>query len=124
MKKKRILIIDDEQELLKAIKIRVEENNYEVITANDGLQGLEKAKNEKPHLVILDVMMSGMGGYEVCTKLKQFVQTQDIPVLMLSARGGDIDRQMGLDSGADAYLSKPYDTKILFENIADLINSK
>jgi len=66
--------------------------------------------------------MSGMGGYEVCIKLKQFIETQDIPILMLSARGGDIDRQMGLDSRADAYLSKPYDIKILLEKISELIN--
>ena len=100
MERKKILIVDDEPELRKAVKIRLENNNYKVITAKDGFEGLEKAKLEKPNLIILDVMMSGMGGYEVCMQLKQSEQTQNIPVLMLSARGGDIDSQMGLDSGA------------------------
>ena len=109
MERKKILIVDDEPELRKAVKIRLENNNYEVITAKDGFEGLEKAKLEKPNLIILDVMMSGMGGYEVCMLLKRSEQTQNIPVLMLSARGGDIDSQMGLNSGADAYLCKPYD---------------
>ena len=69
-------------------------------------------------------MMSGMGGYEVCMKLKQTIETRDIPILMLSARGGDIDRQMGLDCGADAYLGKPYDSKNLLETVSELINKK
>lgn len=68
--------------------------------------------------------MSGMGRDEACMKLKQSMQAQDIPVLMLSVRGGNIDRQMGLDSGADAYLGKPYDSKTLFDKILELINKK
>ena len=69
-------------------------------------------------------MMSGMGGYEVCMKLKQTIETRDIPILMLSARGGDLDNQMGLDSGADAYLGKPYDSKNLLNEVTKLINKK
>mgnify|MGYP000716469330 CR=1 FL=1 len=124
IKKKKILVIDDEPELLKGIKIRLEENDYEVIMAKDGLEGLEKAVLERPNLINLDLMMSGMGGYETSMKLKQSDQSQDIPVLILSARQGDIDRQMGLDSGADAYLGKPYDDKVLLDKVLELVGTK
>lgn len=122
MAKKKILVVDDEPELVKILKIWLEDNNYEVITAGDGAEGLERAKNERPHLTILDVMMPEMGGFKTCIKLKESSETRRIPVLMLTSKGGGVDRQLGLNCGADAYLGKPYDLQNLLDKVSELIN--
>jgi DNA-binding response OmpR family regulator len=115
--KKRILIVDDERDLVETITFRLEASGYEVLTAYDGAEGLEKARDEKPDIILLDVMMPKMDGYQVCRMLKFDEEFKNIPVLMLTARGQDQDKKTGNDVGADGYITKPFDSKVLLDSI-------
>jgi len=114
---KKILVVDDETELLKAISIRLKTCGYEVITACDGQEGLEKAKSVSPDLIVLDVLMPKMDGYEVCRMLKFDEKYKSIPVIMLTAKAQDIDKAMGKKVGADDYIIKPFETQDLIDKI-------
>lgn len=102
----RILIIEDEQPLRRALSDNFTFEGYEVITAEDGPSGYSKATNERPDVVILDLMLPRMSGYEVCRKLR--AEGVTTPILMLTARGEETDRIAGLDLGADDYVTKPF----------------
>ncbi len=112
---KKILIIDDEVDVLKVLKFRLEKSGYEVITALDGIKGLELAVHEHPDLVILDIMMPGGDGYSVCEKLKRLSATATLPVVFLSAKTEDKDVSRGYQSGALFYIKKPYDPEFLLD---------
>jgi DNA-binding response OmpR family regulator len=114
---KKILVIDDEPELSKAIAIRLKASGYDVITAQDGVEGLEKAKSSKPDLIVLDILMPKMDGYEVCRLLKFDEKYKSIPIIMLTAKAQDIDRAIGKKVGADDYLTKPFETQDLIGKI-------
>lgn len=122
MSKKRILIIEDVPEVLRGLVIRLERAGYEVITATDGEDGLKKARDENPDLVLLDLMLPKMDGYKVCRLLKFDEDYQHIPVLILSARAMERDRARGFETGADAYITKPYDSKTLLTTIERLLD--
>ncbi len=115
--KKRILIVDDERDLVETITFRLEASGYEVLAAYDGAEGLEKARTEKPDIILLDVMMPKMDGYQVCRMLKFDEEFKNIPIIMLTARGQDMDKKTGTDVGADGYITKPFDSKMLMEEI-------
>src|SRR3990167_9180083 len=100
----KILIVDDEVQLIAMVQMRLEANGYEVITANDGQEGLEKAKSEKPDLIMLDVMMPKMDGYKVCGLLKNDARYSKIPVILFTARAQQNDKDVGAEVGADAYI--------------------
>lgn len=117
----KILIIDDEQELVEMVKIRLEANNYEVITAPDGQKGLAKAKKENPDLILLDIMLPVMDGYKVCSLLKTDRWHKEIPILMFTVRAQESDKKMGEELGADAYITKPFESQILLEKIRKLL---
>ncbi len=102
----RILIIEDEPALLRALADSFQFESYEVVTAEDGEAGLRLVREKKPDLVILDLMLPRMSGYEVCRKLRS--DGVEIPILMLTARGEEADRVLGLDLGADDYVTKPF----------------
>jgi two-component system alkaline phosphatase synthesis response regulator PhoP len=102
----RILIIEDDEKIRKLIAMDMELEDYGVLTAANGVDGLETAKREKPDLVILDLMMPGMSGYDVCRALRK--DKSDVPIIMLTAKGQDTEKALGLDMGADDYLSKPF----------------
>jgi len=102
----RILVIDDNIQFQKLMAQALSHAGYEVIVANDGAEGLNKLKETRPSLVILDIMMPGMDGYEVCRHIRANPQTADIPVLMLTAKNGPRDQMQGFASGADDYLTK------------------
>ncbi|MBN1869177.1 MAG: response regulator [Candidatus Omnitrophica bacterium] len=121
MAKKRILIIDDELELIKAVQIRLQQADYEALVAYDGQEGLEKAKKENPDLIILDLMLSKMDGYKVCGLLKADTRYHKIPIIMFTARVQESDKKMGREMGADAYITKPFDHQILLDKIKELI---
>ena len=108
MNKKRILIVDDEPDLVETLKIRLRQENYECLTANDGHNGFELARTERPDLVILDIMLPGMDGYKVARLLKFQKELKNIPIIMLSARDRDEDRLMGEQTGANSYIAKPF----------------
>ena len=114
---KKILVVNDETELLKAINILLKTSGYEVVTAQDGQEGLEKAKSLSPDLIVLDILMPKMDGYEVCRLLKFDEKYKSIPIIMLTAKVQDIDKAMGKKVGADDYIAKPFETQDLIDKI-------
>lgn len=124
MKKKRILIIEDEPYMVELLKTRLEANNYEVIVAYDGMEGWRKARNEYPDLILLDIMLPGMDGFKICKLLKHDVRYRNVPIIMLTARANKEDMMMGKEAGADAYIAKPFDSKLLIQKIEELLGGK
>lgn len=121
MGKKRIMLVDDEKNLVEAITYRLEANGYEVIPAYDGQEALDKAKKEKPDLIILDLMLPKMDGYKVCGMLKFNEKYKHIPIIMFTARAQETDMKMGVEVGADAYITKPFEPQVLLDKIKELI---
>jgi two-component system alkaline phosphatase synthesis response regulator PhoP len=113
--KKKILIIEDEQDLIKGLKLNLSDEGFEVGWAVNGVEGLRKAIEEAPDLIILDIMLPEMDGLEVCRKLRQ--KNINIPVIMLTAKGGEIDKVVGLEIGADDYMTKPFSIRELLARI-------
>jgi len=115
--KPRILIVDDESDLVSVLRIGLEIEGFEVIAASDGEEGLKKAREERPDLVVLDLMLPKLDGYRVCRALKFDERYRALPILILSARSGEQDRRLAFDMGADAFMSKPYDMTALVKLI-------
>ena len=114
-KKTRILIVEDEPAMVAGLRDNFEYEGYEVLSAADGVEGLERALSECPDLVVLDVMMPRMSGLDVCKQLKQ--QKPSIPIIMLTARGQEIDKVVGLELGADDYVTKPFSIRELMARV-------
>jgi len=121
--KKRILVVDDEPDFVKAIRIILEANNYEVTVATDGQQGLNLARSQKPDLIVLDLMLPKMDGYKVCRFLKFDEKYREIPIIMLTARGQEEDKSLGQQMGADDYIVKSEKPEILLEKINQLLKT-
>lgn len=119
--KKRILIVDDERDLVETLIFRLESEGYDVSVAYDGQEGLEKAKKDKPDLILLDVMMPKLNGYQVCRELKSSDATKKIVVIMLTAKAQESDKFWGMETGADAYVTKPFESGELLSKIAELV---
>jgi two-component system alkaline phosphatase synthesis response regulator PhoP len=119
---KKILIVDDEDGIVKLVKMYLEHNHYGVITANDGQEGLDKAKSDKPDLIILDLMLPKINGYKVCGLLKKDSRYSKIPVILFTAKTQEKDVKLGQEVGADAYLTKPFEPEVLLSKIDELIN--
>ncbi len=115
--KKRLLVVDDEHDMLLAIKLRLEKCGYEVHTATDGIEGLNLARRLKPDLIILDIMLPKMNGYKVSRFLKFDEEYKHIPVIMLTALAGERDRTTGIETGANAYITKPFETQELVDTV-------
>ena len=111
----RILIVDDEPEMVRGLEDNLRFEGYQTISAGDGRRGVELALTEAPDLVLLDVMMPGMSGWDVCRELR--TKGLDVPVIMLSARGEEADRVQGLELGADDYVTKPFGLRELLARI-------
>ena len=118
---KKILIIDDEAELVDLVKIRLEAAGYEVLKAFDGREGLDKAKLEKPDLILLDIMMPKMDGYKVCGLLKMDARYQKIPIVLFSAKAQKEDAQLAKEVGADLYITKPFEASVLLAKIKEFL---
>ena len=108
MDKTRILIVDDDKNICELLRLYLEKEGYETSLAYDGEEALEKFTSDKPNLVLLDVMMPKMDGWEVCRRIRA---TSQVPVIMLTAKGETFDKVLGLELGADDYIVKPFDTK-------------
>ena len=121
MSKGKILVVDDEVYLLQILDFSLGAEGYDVVTAEDGEQALNKAKSEQPDLIVLDIMMPKVDGYEACRKLKQDPSMKDVPVILLTAKGRDIDRKLGLEVGADDYITKPFSPNKLLEKIGSFL---
>lgn len=105
---RKILAVDDEKHIVRLVQVNLERQGYEVITAHDGKEALQKVEDERPDLVVLDVMMPYMDGFEVLQSLRRNPSTRDIPVIMLTAKAQDADVFRGWQSGVDCYLTKPF----------------
>ena len=110
----RILVVDDEATLVETLEYNLRREGHEVITASTGLEALEKARALVPNLIILDIMLPEMDGFEVCRRLRQEIDT---PILMLTARDEEIDKVVGLELGADDYLTKPFSLRELLARV-------
>ncbi|WP_427338512.1 response regulator [Caloranaerobacter sp. DY30410] len=114
---KKILIVDDEEHIIELIRFNLETNGYHVITANDGNEALKKIKEERPNLVILDLMLPSIDGIEICKILRKDKETEKLPIIMLTAKSEEIDMILGLEIGADDYITKPFSVRELLARI-------
>lgn len=113
----KILVVDDEQPIRELVKYNLEREGFEVLLAGDGNTGLDMARTEAPDLIILDIMLPGMDGLSVCRTLHQEPATRAIPIIMLSARGEEVDKVLGLELGADDYITKPFSPRELIARV-------
>lgn len=120
----RILVVDDIRTNIKVLEAKLTSEYYEVIAASNGPEALESAVNQKPDLILLDVMMPGMDGFEVCRRLKANPDTAHVPVIMVTALGDPEDRVQGLSAGADDFLTKPVDDTAMFARVRSLLRVK
>ena len=117
MSKSRILLVDDEPDILETVSFMLQSRNYQVSTASGGQESLEKVKSEQPDLILLDIMMPDIDGYEVCMKLKSDENTRDIPVIMLTAKGESEAVLKSHSIGADDYVVKPFSLPTLLSKL-------
>lgn len=118
----RVLVVDDDASIRRLLEVALETEGFEVETARDGKQGLESALVEPPALVVLDVMMPVMDGFEAAERLGASPRTADVPIVFLSARTQDADLQRGRELGAAAYVTKPFDLTDLLELVHELVS--
>jgi two-component system phosphate regulon response regulator PhoB len=111
--KNKILVIDDEKDILDLVEYNLKQEGYKVSCVMTGEEALDAAHSVNPELIILDLMLPGLDGFEVCKILKRDKETQDIPIMMLTAKGEDVDVVTGLELGADDYLTKPFSPRVL-----------
>jgi len=115
----RVLVVEDEAAILQGLRDNLEFEGHEVLTAADGVAGLEQIRQHDPHLIVLDLMLPRLSGYELCRKLR--AEGVNTPILMLTARGEEADRVLGLDLGADDYVTKPFSVRELMARIRALL---
>jgi DNA-binding response OmpR family regulator len=117
MQKKRIILIEDEEDIAALIKLQAELSGYKLHVEVDGINGYRTIEREKPDLVILDIMLPGQNGLDVCRKMKNNSDLKNIPIILLTAKSDELDVLLGLELGADDYISKPFSSKVLFSRI-------
>jgi DNA-binding response OmpR family regulator len=116
-----VLVVDDDPVIQKLLQVNFELEGYKVITASDGVEGLARARADHPDAIILDIMMPRMNGLDVARALKADVETEAIPVLLLSAKAQASDVAVGMEIGADDYITKPFDPAELLERVGELL---
>jgi len=121
MAKGKILVVDDEVNITQILEFSIGAEGYEVVTASNGEEAIDKARREQPDLIILDVMMPKIDGYEACRILKSNPLTKSIPVVLLTAKGRDIDKRLGYEVGATDYIIKPFSPNKLIDRIHQLL---
>jgi two-component system phosphate regulon response regulator PhoB len=122
--RERILVVEDEEDILELIRYNLAREGYRVSSATSGEDGLRAAMRDKPDLVVLDIMLPGIDGIEVCRRLKADPQTRYIPVVMVTAKGDEADVVTGLELGADDYLTKPFSPKVLIARLRAVIRRR
>ncbi len=118
---KRILLVDDEEIIVETVTARLEAAGYEVLVARDGPEGFGKAKTEAPDLIVLDLMLPAMNGYQVCRLLKQDALYRSLPIILFTARAQERDEKLGFECGANAYIRKPFENSELLGTIQRLL---
>ena len=121
MTQKKILFVDDEPTIVKLVTFRLKANGYDVVTAVDGQEALDIAESENPDIILLNLMLPKINGYQVCEKLKQNNKLKNTPIIMLTARVQDSEIEKGLAMGASAYLTKPFEAQDLLDKIEELL---
>jgi two-component system, OmpR family, alkaline phosphatase synthesis response regulator PhoP len=121
MSDKMILVVDDEEHIQELIKFNLEKNSYKVITANNGKDAFEMAKADQPDLVLLDLMLPGMDGLEVCKAIRKEPSISSMPIIMITARGEELDKILGLELGADDYITKPFSVRELLSRVKAIL---
>jgi len=119
--RKRVLVVDDEVYILQILEFSLEMEGFDVATAQNGEEAIAQALENPPDLVVLDIMMPRMDGYEACRRLKTDPRTQNTPVILLSAKGRSIDQEIGFEAGAEEYITKPFSPRKLVERIKALL---
>ena len=122
MANERILIVDDEEDVLELVRYNLDRSGYQIETAASGEEALSKARKNSPDLIILDLMLPGIDGLEVCKKLKSDLKTEHIPIVMLTAKGDEADIVTGLELGAEDYVTKPFSPKILIARVRRILH--
>lgn len=117
MSKSKILVVDDEAHIVELVRFNLEKEGYRVIAASDGSEAVRMAREEGPDLIILDVMLPEIDGFEVCRMIQRDSATGEIPIIMLTARGEEIDKILGLEIGADDYMTKPFSPRELLARV-------
>lgn len=117
----KILLVDDEPDILEIVGFNLSNEGYKVVTAENGVEGVKKAKKEKPHLIILDVMMPEMDGIEACEQIRGIPDLKDTIITFLTARGEDYSQVAGFEAGADDYITKPIKPKVLLSKVKALL---
>lgn len=120
----KVLVVEDDPAARRLISFALEQDGYEVLTASNGLEGLTKAQTERPEILVLDVMLPGLDGFEVCRRLRADTETSGVLVLMLSAKAQESDKATGLKMGADDYLAKPADPLEVAARVKTLLQQK
>ena len=121
MAEKKILIVDDEDHIRELLKFNLEKNGYVVYMANDGLNGLKLAREKQVDLILLDLMLPGMDGFEVCKEIRRDNIISNVPIIMLTAKSEEIDKILGLELGADDYITKPFSLMVLISKVNALM---
>ncbi len=117
MSGEKILVVDDEEHIVELIKFNLETNGFKVVFANNGIDALKLAKHEVPQLVLLDLMLPGMDGYDVCREIRRDQSISTMPVIMITAKGEELDKILGLELGADDYITKPFSVRELVARV-------
>ena len=115
--KEKILIVEDEKDIIKMLRYNLEKEGFKVIDARDGEDAMDSAVRQQPNLILLDLMLPGMDGLEVCKALKKESKTNPIPIIMLTAKSQESDKVVGLELGADDYITKPFSPRELIARI-------
>ncbi|MGE3954080.1 MAG: response regulator transcription factor [Parachlamydiales bacterium] len=115
--KQRILLIEDEEDIAALVKLQAELSGYKLLVETDGINGLRAVERERPDVVILDLMLPGQNGLDVCRKIKHNPELKGIPIIILSAKSEELDVVLGLELGADDYVTKPFSPKVLFSRV-------
>ncbi len=118
----KILVVEDERDILELVEISLQLGGFEVAKAMDGLEAVEKALTEQPDLILLDIKLPKLSGYDVCRKLKEIPDTKNIPVVFLTARGQEHEIKAGFDAGGDGYIIKPFSPDELPRRVQEFLN--
>ncbi|MDH5559500.1 MAG: response regulator [Deltaproteobacteria bacterium] len=119
---RKVLIVDDEKKIRDLVAFRLEFKGYQVQNASNGTEAIQSVEKDPPELIVLDIMMPDITGYEVCKRLKSDEKTKKIKIILLTAKGRKQDEEEGFSVGADAYMTKPFRANILLDKIEELLN--
>jgi len=121
---RRILIVDDEPNIVLALELLMKKEGYEVHTVDDGERAVQAAKELRPDLILLDIMMPKMDGYEVCQKIRSDTLLKDVSIIMLTAKGREVEREKGMALGADHYITKPFSTRQVVMKVKEIMAAR